>query len=408
MNKVLPIIVVITLLNNSCAFRSKRSSTQGEALPQTASAEALSNLDHLLASQGDTLMISTQELTSYEKVLEAFHNAGEYDYLHESANIEDAFFAPEPDIKESELMRNVKLRYNYVSVMNRVLHAYEWFNRVSADIGDEEERPRTHKDTLAWVKASQPGLTDSFISRVVPDQAAQKAAKRLVSAYRQFDGNDGEDSEFYKAFRNLNEVYEEIPAIVSDEAIDAFEEKFWDWYDKEKVVPGISRIIRMHMKDYDGEKLSDEKIASLRLAVKREKDIDRRTVLALEYVKFDRLEGSIILGDIIDSGIYTKYLLEAWIAWRANTQMGYSPSSFSVIPNKYYDRLRVKCLNTMLRHCQEGDDTRTRIMMENLIDCEIIHRMGSIAGNSSFTTCMNLSYDEFIHPSLLADNQNSK
>ena len=79
--------------------------------------------------------------------------------------------------------------------------------------------------------------------------------------------------------------------------------------------------------------------------------------------------------------------------------MFYSPSSFSVIPNNYYDQLRVKCLNTMLRHCQE-DDIRTKCLMENMILCEIIHRMASIAGNECFATRMHLSYEMFIHPRL--------
>jgi len=39
--------------------------------------------------------------------------------------------------------------------------------------------------------------------------------------------------------------------------------------------------------------------------------------------------------------------------------------------------------------------------MDNLILCEIVHRMGSLAGNSSFLTRMHLAYDMFIHPELL-------
>ena len=55
----------------------------------------------------------------------------------------------------------------------------------------------------------------------------------------------------------------------------------------------------------------------------------------------------------------------------------------------------------MIRHCQSVEDDKAKCLMENLILCELVHRMGSIAGNSSFLTCMHLSYDEFIHPNLL-------
>ena len=180
-----------------------------------------------------------------------------------------------------------------------------------------------------------------------------------------------------------------------------FNDSFWDWYDKEQFVPGINSIIRMNMHDYKGDGLTDDQVASLTRVVKCEKDIDRRTILALELAKFDELEGAVLLGDILESGLYTRYLLEAWLSWRACVQMFHSPSSFSVIANNYYDRGRVKCLNTFLRHCQQEEDVQAQCMMENMIMCEIIHRMASIAGNESFATRMNLSYDMFIHPRLL-------
>ena len=399
MNKVLPLIALFAIVTTSCACGNGRQASLGETAPQTTP----DSLDRLLASQGDTLMLSSQELTSFDRMLEAFGQKEEEDFLHEMTKPKDAFFFPEKDIKDNDLMRKVRLRYNHVAVMNRVLHSYEGFKRLATDVDFDEDSHYTLRDTLAWVKDLQPGLSESFVREQVSDTYAQEAALGMLSAFRDFDGNDGEGSPFYLAFGRMNEVFEELPIIVTEEELDAFEETFWDWYDKEKVVPGISRIIRMNMRGYDGEKLSEEELGNLRLAVKREKDIDRRTILALEYVKFRRLDGCILLGDILESGTYTRYLLEAWISWRAHSQMEHSPSSFSVIPNNYFDRLRVKCLNTMLRHCQEKDDPGTRALIDNLIMCEIVHRMGSIAGNSSFLTQMHLDYDEFISPDLLPD-----
>ena len=56
------------------------------------------------------------------------------------------------------------------------------------------------------------------------------------------------------------------------------------------------------------------------------------------------------------AGIYTRYILEAWITWRACVQMSVlGPSSFTTIPDNYYDRIRVKCMNTIIRHMQSPD-----------------------------------------------------
>ncbi len=225
----------------------------------------------------------------------------------------------------------------------------------------------------------------------------------LMDAYDRFDGDDSDDSPYTKATEQYVRAFSELPELVTDEELDSFEKRFWDWYDKKAVFEQIDSLVLMHMSDDRGERPSDGQLEGMRRTIEAERDIDRRTVLALEYVKFEPWNGVILLGEILESGIYTKYLLEAWISWRANVQMEHSPSSFSVIPNNYYDRLRVKCLDTMVRHCLEVEDKNAECLIENLLCCEIVHRMGSLFGNSSLATLTNLNYREFIHPRLLED-----
>ena len=85
--------------------------------------------------------------------------------------------------------------------------------------------------------------------------------------------------------------------------------------------------------------------------------------------------------------------------------MDHGPSSFAVIANNYYDKLRTICLDTMVRHCLETEDKNAECLIENLLFCEIIHRMGSLAGNSSFNEIAMLSYNMFIHPRLLESGE---
>ena len=336
-------------------------------------------------------------LTSQEGMESAFPDETD-SFFEETTPEAEAFYFPASDIKDESLVRTVQLRYNYVALFNRVIHSYEWFQRASTGIDDETT---TKKDTLEWIRYARPKVPQSVIRAALPDAGAQAQASGLLKAYDRFDGDDSDDSPFSAAINRYTEALSGLPELVSKEETDRFEERFWDWYDKRNVVPEIDTLVRMNMFEYEGAKPSDGQLENLKRAIEAEKDIDRRTVLALEYVKFSKWDGVPLLGEILESRIYTKYLLEAWISWRANAQLDHSPSSFGVIANNYYDKVRTICLDTMVRHCLESEDENAKCLIENLLFCEIIHRMGSIAGNSSFNDCAMLSYNMFIHPRLL-------
>ena len=351
-----------------------------------------------------------QKLTSQKAVLSAFPESTE-NFFEETTPEKDAFYYPKTDIWNNTLTRTVQIRYNYAALFNRVLHSYEWFERMSLmpsmddddDDGeeDDEEPVTTQQDTLNWIRTVRPNVSKPVLERAFPDADIKALAEMLLKAYDNFDGDDSADSPFSRAMARYAAALPDLPELVSEEEKDRFEDEFWDWYDKEKVFPGIDEIIKLHLNDAEDREFTDEQIENMRCAVEAEKDIDRRTILALEYVKFDRWNGALLLGEILESRIYTKYLLEAWISWRANVQMNQSPSSFSVIANNYYDQLRAICLDTMVRHCLQDWDKNTLCLIENMIFCEIIHRMGSLLGNSSLAILANLEYSEFIHPRLL-------
>ena len=336
-------------------------------------------------------------LTSQEAMESAFPEETD-DFFKETTPETEAFYFPGADIKDEPLVRTVQLRYNYVALFNRVIHSYEWFQRVSISV-DEEDSSTTKKDTLEWIRSVRPALPQPFIDSALSDAGARARASKLMRAYDRFDGDDSGDSPFSRAIAAYTSALDEV----SEQEINRFEEGFWDWYDKKAAVPEIDTLVRMNMNHQEGGEPSEEQLANMRRAIEAETDIDRRTILALEYVKFDPWNGVLLLGEILESRIYTKYLLEAWISWRANCQMNHGPSSFSVIANNYYDKVRVICLDTMLRHCLKEEDVNTEMLIENLLFCEIIHRMGGIYGNSSLATLANLSYGgEFIHPRLLS------
>ena len=345
-------------------------------------------------------------LTSFDGMESAFPDSTD-DYFEETSPEAETFYYPAADIRNEPLVRTVQLRYNYVALFNRVIHSYEWFQRTSTTM-DEDDDTATKKDTLEWIRAVRPRLSDSIINKALPNAKAQAHARSLMKAYDRFDGDDSDDSPFSQAVGRYTEGLSSFPVLVDTNNLVRFEEQFWDWYDKETVVPEIDSLIRMNFREYKGEKPTEEQLENMKHAIEAERDIDRRTILALEYAKFDHWNGAVLLGEILESRIYTKYLLEAWISWRANVQANHSPSSFGVIANNYYDHMRAICLDTMVRHCLESEDKNAEVLIENLIFCEIIHRMGSIYGNGSIAALANLMYGgEFVHPRLLDDNEDT-
>ena len=345
-------------------------------------------------------------LTSEEGMESAFPDSTD-DYFEETTPETETFYYPAADIRNEPLVRTVQLRYNYVALFNRVIHSYEWFQRTSTTM-DEDDNCTTKKDTLEWIRAVQPRVSDSVINKTLPNAKAQAQARSLMKAYDQFDGDDSDDSPFSQAVGRYTEGLSNFPVLVDTNDLVRFEEQFWDWYNKETVVPEIDPLIRMNFREYKGEKPSEEQLENMKHAVEAEMDIDRRTILALEYAKFDHWNGALLLGEILESRIYTKYLPEAWLSWRAHVQANHSPSSFGVIANNYYDHMRAICLDTMVRHCLESEDKNAEILIENLIFCEILHRMGSIYGNGSIAALANLIYGgEFVHPQLLDENEDT-
>ena len=338
---------------SSCGHRESKQSSQTQTTSQTrsitVSAEELAALPFFRNENTslEPVRLCDAVLTSREAMESAFPDYTD-DFFKETTPEKDAFYLPDLDIRGAKLVQTVQLRYNYAALFNRVIHSYEWFQRMSTGV-DEEESSITRKDTLDWIRSVRPKVTASLIREAIPNPWARDRANELLKAYDRFDGDDSEDSPFSTAVNRYTEALSEFPGLASEEETDRFEERFWDWYDKRNVVPEIDTLVRINMFEYKGTKPSDKQLENLRRAIEAEKDIDRRTVLALEYVKFDKWEALPLLGEILESRIYTKYLLEAWLSWRANVQMYHSPSSFSVIANNYYDKVRCICLDTMTR-----------------------------------------------------------
>ena len=325
-----------------------------------------------------------QRLTTVEALEKAFESSEHYYY--EPTPPSRTLYLPAKDIASADITKRVMLDWNYNSVMNRFVHAFELFRRISSELELENK-----VDTLGIILKIRPIVKDQLLVRAIPDAAIRKYAEELLQAFIDFDGNDQVDSKFTEAYYSYSKNYEALHVIASQEEIDNFELEFWKWYDKSQFVSDFDRF-----KDTD---LNEKAIENLRKRAENESDIDRKAILTLEYAKYNYYNGSIMLGDIIESRIYTRYLLEIWLAWRTYTQYVFGGlSSMSVIPNNYFDSIRVVCIDTIVRHCLEAEDTNARCILQNLLLCEILHRQAWIMGNGVALFARRLANGMFDKP----------
>ena len=335
--------------------------------------------------------LCVQELTGKEYIMNRL-GPFEDNYDMEYTPAEDAFFVPEPDIRDDVTCRTLALRYNFVAVMNRVVHAYELYCRKLP----VEDTLMTRRDTLDIIAHDRPKYRMSGLGRYIADPATLKEAEKFLAVYGRFDGDEDPLGE---AFGRFNEHFSTLPELASEELLDEFGEHFWEWYDKRRHVPEIDGLVALRINGSD-TRLSQEQYDRLTDAMYGETDIDRRAILAIEAAH--HADGILQLGEIIESGIYTKYLLEVWLLWRAQVQMkAIGPSSFCMIPNNYYDRMRVKCMNTILRHMQTDPDRYDACLLENFIGVQILHRQASIAGNESLAILASMKSGQFVDLRLL-------
>ena len=401
MNKIIILVMLTGVTVSSCLPKKGRVDTSGtlSIIETRSDTNALFSIDSLRIS-GPAYRLCEQKETSIESILGLDVVSGnDLHYDKEKTSALESFFFPEKDILNTDLVKKVQLRYNYANVLYRILHGYELFCRKSSD-----DSLATRRDSMNLIIQDCPIIPHSFLQRAIPDKNSRMLTEKLLASYRGFDGRENSNSAFDNAHAEFVKGFDNLPKIVEDSLLTDFENQFWEWYDKRKHVPEYDRIVALYINDPKMEPTEDDD-NHLKAVIEGESDIDRRTVLALELLRNSSdsfRDATMYLGEILESGIYTKYILEAWLAWRAAVQLEFfSPSSFSSIPNNYYDKIRVKCMNTILRHIQTYPDKYDVCLLENFIYCEILHRMDAIYGNEAMTVIARLTNGMFIQPSAL-------
>ncbi len=308
------------------------------------------------------------------------------------------FFEPGNDIRGNDLVKTAKDHFNYALIGDMIKDDFEWMLRELADISlgliDLDTSELAEKHILI--------ISDDNLQKVITNPRLRKLAKDVINCYNRQNGefDDNGDVMFTNSIGWKNYIDNNAP-ISSQEIFDEYKKSFWLWYDKAKHVPEIENMMRLRVND-SIPTLSEDRKKRYDNVVLKEKDINRRTILAIELVHYSDYSAFFILGEILESGIYTKYLPEAFIVWRTLAQkhwFGYSTSS--MIPNDYYNQVKQKCVDTILRHYLSTNDPYDLGLMDYLTNCGILRRFGGIYGNEVAIWEMSVKQFLFLPPSIL-------
>lgn len=368
----------------SCGSHNQKKESEKSACPELDSLVAYLNS---LEPKGDTLFLSKRQFTSYEYRTAMVQQDDSTYSAEDPTTFSEALFSLEPDIRNDQYVRGLALMHNAVTIYDFVYDAYS----LSCALSE-------HPDSVTaeeYLGVSEP---QSLIAKSISDSRIRKVAFDTYKAYRGLDGDTTKLKHFFDMTHKYQETSAILPRAATPEMLKEYNKRFDDWYLDSLSYAEAETIKTLRYKLQEQKvQLPSDHIYSFGIRTWSEPDIDKRAALALEYVQWRETEGLEMLGDIMESGIYTKYLLEIWYTWRAICQsFSFSASSSGFIPNRYYSKMKVKCANTILRHIQETDDLMAKCLLDELLMYPMINRYGSILGNEAYAMAADLRYSGFV------------
>lgn len=382
-------VLFVLLFSTSC--KQKTSDTQdNQSQISVVDASLNSNEDsnfilESLKITGKPYKLCDQKLTSdgyFEKLQapEGFEPRMSY----EPTPVSDAFFYPEPDIKVTDMVKNMQNRFNYVTVGNIVYHAEQLYYRKYTDEFGECRNGENRKEKYRLIAEDMPKISSNTLNNAFPSKKVLDKAQDLLRAYSKYNGDD--DDPLWNLFTEYKVTFVDLPgAVVYDYKKDSA--AFDKWYDKDQFITGFDKLVGLRSLESG---ISEDAIQHLVSAVECEKNIDRRTLLAMELLCHDREMGILKLGEIFESGLYSRYLYEAWDMWRTSVQIyHFGASSLSMIPDNYYGQIKAKCVNSIIRHIQKTpkeDHKFDLLVAEFLITTSSLERMGGLYGNEAIAS----------------------
>lgn len=313
----------------------------------------------------------------------------------ESRFADEIFLDLDEDIRKDDFALSVKDWFDKTAFIYYCSSLYELCARY--------DRNNYSFDTTAVETPGSTMLTGemrpsmSVLQKVFPDKRVRDAASALLNMlYKTPDFND-----VSKRLGELVDAYKSA-AFASGMPIDTAKigQAFANedaYYDKSAFVPDIKRF-RDARAYFDSASVQiKDPVGEIEARMKAPMDFDTKCVYAIELSHVQPVDCVDTLGALIESRIYSRYLLEVWENWRAEAQFGwFGCSNDSEIPNAYYLKIRNICANTMIRHIQKHpEDNDAYLRLFRLLYCEPIHRGGGLFGNGVVAILCHLRSAEY-------------
>lgn len=288
-------------------------------------------------------------------------------------------------------------RWNRNTFLRRFVNTEELFARENANLGDSL--------TTETVRGKMPMLPNE-LQLAFQNAEIRSKAQQLVKLFSTIDYTPEQTERMVDVFNELVKLPYDTPEYATDDDITAIKNDFWPLYDKEPFVRDITGIQKTRVNDETpADKLTTQGNELKRRYVK-ESDFDTRCILALEIGCCNDPDAIDYLGELIEDGRYSKYLLEVWVSWRLRAQAEvFGISTYSEIPDNLYDRARLLVAQRFLQHLEaKPGDTLAKVLLLNLSCIDNLHRAGGIYGNEALGASSYLRQRCFLPPELEKEN----
>lgn len=394
MNKTIhvsAIVLAILILTVGCQGKKGGSRAEDEGSNTVLADSTIQKYSGKATVTGSEYLDKLSEICRYS--VDSLDDGGcslDLDIL-ESRFADEIFLDLDEDVRKDDFALSVKDWFDRTAFLYYCSSLYEL--RVRYD------RNNYSFDTTAVETPGSTMLTGemrpsmSVLQKVFPDKRVRDAASALLNMlYKTPDFND-----VSKHLGELVDAYESA-AFASGMPIDTAKigKAFANedaYYDKSAFVPDIKRF-RDARAYFDSAAVQiKDPVGEIEARMKAPMDFDTKCVYAIELSHVQPVDCVDTLGALIESRIYSRYLLEVWENWRAEAQFGwFGCSNDSEIPNAYYLKIRNICANTMIRHIQKHpEDNDAYLRLFRLLYCEPIHR-GRPMGNELITILYQLRH----------------
>lgn len=394
MNKTIhvsAIVLAILILTVGCQGKKGGSRAEDEGSNTVLADSTIQKYSGKATVTGSEYLDKLSEICRYS--VDSLDGGGcslDLDIL-ESRFADEIFLDLDEDVRKDDFALSVKDWFDRTAFLYYCSSLYEL--RVRYD------RNNYSFDTTAVETPGSTMLTGemrpsmSVLQKVFPDKRVRDAASALLNMlYKTPDFND-----VSKHLGELVDAYESA-AFASGMPIDTAKigKAFANedaYYDKSAFVPDIKRF-RDARAYFDSAAVQiKDPVGEIETRMKAPMDFDTKCVYAIELSHVQPVDCVDTLGALIESRIYSRYLLEVWENWRAEAQFGwFGCSNDSEIPNAYYLKIRNICANTMIRHIQKHpEDNDAYLRLFRLLYCEPIHRGGPM-GNELITILYQLRH----------------